>query len=976
MKRALDVLLSVAALLALAWPVQAAAGRTEATPTGQTITPTAAAGAAFQPLNPDLSQFPDHLAGQAAALALSPDGRTLLILTSGYNLMFGDDGKPIPTASMEYVFVYDASGAAPVKRQVIRLPNSFLGLDWSPSGERFYVSGGMDDDVLEYARSGSGFALKRRFPLGHKTGVGLSAKPEAGALAVSPDGRTLLVANFQNDSVTLIDLATGATTERDLRPGIIDARRTGEAGGSFPRAVLWAANDKAYVTSQRDREIIALRIEPGAIEIARRMKVRGQPVALALNAKRSRLYAAVDDTDGVLVVDTASDKLIERIATVAPPAMLTAQTRRLGGAGSNSLALSPDGATLLVTNGAENDVAVVRLDAGAAGLAVNRREEGDGDEDDEEGDHGPAASGGSAVVGLIPTGWYPTAIAVARDGRRIFVVNGKSNTGPVPHNCRANTSIGPDHDNACRAANQYVWQKQAAGFLALPPPSAAELGRLTRQVAMNNHYIGAGLGGADAATFAFLRQHIRHVIYVVKENRTYDQVLGDLEVGDGDPRLTVFPRAMTPNQHALARQFVDLDAFFDSGESSNTGWNWTTAARTNDFTEREAPVNYANRGLQYDQEGDNRDINMGYATSDQRRSANPASPFDPNVLPGAIDVAAPDGPGGEQGRGYLWDSALRAGLSVRNYGFYGDLFRYAAERAGAAQILPERQPYRTGHKVFYVDKPALMPLTDPYYWGFNQAVPDYWRFKEWEREFDAYTASGAAPNLMLVRLPHDHTGSFDTAIDGVNTVEAELADNDYAVGLLVQKVSRSRFASDTLIFVVEDDAQDGPDHIDAHRSIAFVVGPYVKQGAVVSRRYTTVSLVKTIEAVLGLEPMGLNDALAEPMGEVFDIRQPNWRFEARLPAVLRSTALPLPPRTDAEASCPTAPIRSAAWWAKAMAGQNFSVEDHLDTPAFNRALWTGLKGDAAAYPAVRDGRDLRSNRAALVRAAKRSPCGA
>jgi hypothetical protein len=149
----------------------------------------------------------------------------------------------------------------------------------------------------------------------------------------------------------------------------------------------------------------------------------------------------------------------------------------------------------------------------------------------------------------------------------------------------------------------------------------------------------------------------------------------------------------------------------------------------------------------------------------------------------------------------------------------------------------------------------------------------------------------------------------------------------------------------------------------------------VKQGAVVSRRYTTVSLVKTIEAVLGLEPMGLNDALAEPMGEVFDIRQPDWRFEARVPSVLRSTALPLPPRTDAEVGCRTAPIRSPDWWAKAMAGQNFAVEDHLDTPAFNRALWAGLKGDRTPYPAGRDGRDLRSKRAVLLKAAKRSPCG-
>jgi len=227
----------------------------------------------------------------------------------------------------------------------------------------------------------------------------------------------------------------------------------------------------------------------------------------------------------------------------------------------------------------------------------------------------------------------------------------------------------------------------------------------------------------------------------------------------------------------------------------------------------------------------------------------------------------------------------------------------------------------------------------------------------------------------MVRLPHDHTGSFKDAIDGVDTVETELADNDYAVGLLVDKVAKSPFAKDTLIFVIEDDAQDGADHVDAHRSIAFVVGPYVKHGAVVSRRYTTVNLVRTIEAVLGLEPMGLTDALAEPMGAVFDTAQARWSFDARVPGVLRTTKLPLPPLTSAQAGCVEAPHRSRDWWAKAMAGQNFDVEDHLDTPAFNRALWRGLKGDSAPYPSLRDGRDLSQDRAQLLKTAGVTGCG-
>jgi DNA-binding beta-propeller fold protein YncE len=934
----------MAAVLALGLSAGAAlAEAPQFTPTGQFITPRAAPGAIFEPLNPHLAGDPGYTAGQASAVALSPDGHTLLVLTSGYNLYFDKGGGQVPAMSEEYVFVFDVSGPRPVQRQVILVPNTFLGLAWAPSGGRFYVAGGVDDCVYEYAPGTAGFALGRTFRLGHTAGVGLAVKPEAGALAVSPDGRRLLVANVQNESVTLIDLASGALTEQDLRPGVIDPARAGTPGGSYPRAVVWTSPTRAYVASERDREIIALDVTDSGTKVAGRTTVTGQPVALA--ARGTRLYAALDNADRIAVLDARSGRLEGAFAAAlgpgAPPALA-----RLGGAGTNGLALSADGRTLYATNGGANDVAVIRLAPE------------------------PAAS---RVVGLIPTGWYPTALAVRPDGRQLFVVNGKSNTGPVPQACRINLGIDPHHDDACRAANQYVWQLEKAGFLTLAPPTPAALAALTRQVAANNRYAPRSHAGEGAETMAFLKAHIRHVIYIVKENRTYDQVLGDLEVGNGDPKLAIFGRAMTPNQHALARQFVDLDAFFDSGESSNTGWDWTTAARTNDWTEREGPVNYADRGLQYDQEGANRNVNVGYATSDERRRANPLSPADPNVLPGARDVAAPDGPDDEEGRGYIWDAAQRASISVRNYGFFGDLTRYEAA-TGPYQIALEREPWKTGHTVFYVDKPALMGVTDPYFWGFNQALADYWRVKEWEREFDAFVAKGEAPALMLLRLPHDHTGSFAEGLDGVNSVETELADNDYAVGLVVQKVAASPLAKDTLIFVIEDDAQDGPDHVDAHRSIGFVVGPYVKHGAVISARYTTVNMVRTIEAVLDLQPMGLNDALAAPMADAFDPREADWTFTAQVPAVLRTTQLPLPAATAAEAACPAAPARSSAYWTAAMAGQDFSSEDRLDTPRFNRALWRGIKGDAP-YPARRDGRNLRDGRPALLAAAGVGRCG-
>lgn len=896
---------AVAALLLAAAAAHAAPFKTA--PTGQALTPTAAPGAVFESLNPDLAGAPGFTAGQAAAVALSPDGRTLLVLTSGFNRNAGPDGKVDPALSKEYVFVFDVAGARPVKRQVVQVNNSFLGLAWAPDGLSFYVSGGVDDAVLSFQRAraerGGGFAAGPAFKLGHKSGLGVDAKPAVAGVAVSPDGRRLLAANVQNDSVSLIDLQTGDIKELDLRRG------AGVAGGTFPRSVTWTSATTAYVTSERDREIVRLDLAAQP-RVAGRIAVHGQPVALTAGRGGRLLYAAINNSDAVAVIDTATDQVIDTAPTAGPRGRAP---RGLGGAGSNGLVLSADQRRLYVTNGGENAVAVAAVSRGGRHLEV---------------------------LGLIPTGWYPTAAAISKDGRRLFVVNGKSLPGPNPGNCRNTLSIDPSAQSRCRAANQYVWQMEKAGFLMAPIPGPATLVGLTRRVEANNTQ-DARASLAEQKLAAFLRTHIRHVIYVVKENRTYDQVLGDLGRGDGDPGLVLFPEAIAPNHHAVARTFVDLDAFRDTGESSNTGWNWTTAGRTNDWTEREAPVNYANRGLQYDQEGNNRNVNVALATAAQRHAARAKTPADPDLLSGQADVAGLDGRDDEDdggGHGYLWDAAQRAHVSVRNWGFYGDLSRYDE---GEPDRLPlEREPWKSGLQVFYPAKAALAGVSDPFFRGFDQAFPDFWRLQEWKREFADFAAKGSAPTLMLVRLPHDHFGGFKEGIDGVDTVETEMADNDYAVGLLIETVAKSRFAADTLIFVVEDDAQDGADHVDAHRSLALVAGPYVRHGAVVSTPYTTVDLLHTIETMLGLRAQNLNLARARFMGDIFDASLPHWTYEAVVPRALRATRLPLPPAATAEAP-PS--MRSADYWAKAMAGQDFRSEDRLDTLRFNAALWRGLK---------------------------------
>jgi DNA-binding beta-propeller fold protein YncE len=270
----------------------------------------------------------------------------------------------------------------------------------------------------------------------------------------------------------------------------------------------------------------------------------------------------------------------------------------------------------------------------------------------------------------------------------------------------------------------------------------------------------------------------------------------------------------------------------------------------------------------------------------------------------------------------------------------------------------------TKTQVAFSTNAVLRPKTDIYFRGFDNSLPDYWRYQEWARDFDAHYATGGLPNLELVRFMLDHTGNFSTAIDGVNTVELQQADNDYAVGLLVQKISHSRYKDNTLIFVIEDDSQDGADHVDSHRSIAFIAGPYVKQQRVISTAYNTVDFVRTIEEILGTKPLNLNDSLAVPMVDVFDEKLQDWTFTATPSALLANTALPIPKNLFAGMK-PLKPTHDAAYWAEATRGMDFRSEDRIDFDKYNRILWKGIMGDKP-YPEEPSGLDLRKNRGALL----------
>src|SRR6266404_4884299 len=603
-------------------------------PTGVHITPSAAKGSIFQALNPGLVSDPSFTVGQAVSAAVSPDGKTLLILTSGYNnqnfTSGPHKGDTNPAESAEYIFVFDISAGKPLQTQVLQVPNAFDGLAFNPSGKEFYVSGGPDDNVHFYNWNGLSWAESGTpVKLGHAGAIALGhITPGAMGLAVTGDGKRLVVANYENDSISLIDIV-GSTVlgELDLRPG------GGKAGGTYPEWVAIQGNNTAFVSSARDREVIVVDLTGNALVVTDRIALKGQPTRLALNAKQTRLYVAESSSDAVAVISTSSHKVLEEIGTTAPKSVF-ANEKGYKGSSPNSATVSPDGRFLYVTNGGANSVAVIRL------------AQTDGAK--------------SELIGLIPTGWYPNSASVSADGSMLYVVNGKSNAGPNPKGCRDAASVKPGgNETACGASNSYVWQLTKAGFLSLTVPRGEALEDLTEQVARNNYYNGKA-NGEDKEMMAFLHNKIQHVIYIVKENRTYDQILGDLGKGNGDPSIVVYPRPITPNWHALADQFVDLDNFYDSGEVSGDGWNWSTSARAADTIEKTEPINYPGRGLNYDYEGTNRNVNVAYATPTDR------------------------------------DSALRAGLSVRNYGFFVDLTRYSIQE-NIGGIPPSiRDPFASG----------------------------------------------------------------------------------------------------------------------------------------------------------------------------------------------------------------------------------------------------------------------------------------
>ena len=981
----------VIALVIPAVPANAQSAPQQLPNMGQQITPLAPQGSALKFLNPGLPPpAQDWLASQAVTSVVSPDHKTMLVMTSGYNrYAISNIGPPTggvtwyPPDSNEYVFIFDISTPTPVQLQTVQMPAAYSGIVFDPSGLAFYVGGGAADAVLIVQRSSITAPWPVQptgaLPLGHKSlGLGLTITPNgatavnnavgvypcAAGIGISSDGQTLVVANYYNDSISVftgglnhwspVPGPVASIAGLDLRPGKNDPSKVGIPGGEYPYWVVVKGNGSsatAYVSSIRDREIVVATLG-AAPAVLTRIAVKGQPNKMTLNAAQTLLYVADDQSDTVEVIDTTKNVILESIPVIASLLPASLAQNKYKGANPNSVALSPDETQLYVTDGNLNCISVVALSG---------------------------TNSGDQVVGLIPTGWYPNSVSFSGDGSTVFAINGKSPTGANASFCYG--GYGPPGSPTCMAANTYNPQLTKSSVQTFPRPSAAQLGTLTPIVAANNRFSYTE-SDSDKAVMAAVRQGVQHVIFILKENRTYDQVLGDLPIGNGDPALTEFGQAVTPNLHNLALKFVTLDNLLTTAEVSFDGWLWSTSAQAPDVVQKEWPVTYGYRALGIESEGLNRNVNVGIPAVPTgtvqgdvaaRQAADPFTSSDPDVLPGQADVGAPDGPNNQLNSGFLWNSALRANppLTVRNYGFFIDGSLYST----TAETIPVlRNPFSTGTVVAHPTDVALSSFTDPYFRGFDNSLPDYWRYSEWARDFDANerrarpdVGAPAFPqglaSLTLVRFMHDHTGNFDVAIDGVNTPELMVADNDYAVGLLIQKIANSKYANNTLIFVIEDDAQDGGDHVDSHRTIAFVAGAYVKQGALVSTAYNTIDFIRTMEEVMGLPPMNLNDALARPMADIFNTFPTPWSFTAAPSALLYNTQLPLPRRT-AGLKAPKS-THNARYWAKATKDLDFTYADLVDSDDFNQILWKGLMGNKP-YPSAPTGIDLRRNRAELL----------
>lgn len=809
--------------------------------------------------------------GRPVDLALSPDDRTLYV-KDNRGLVVLD----VATWAVRQELPFGKGHGG----------GSMHGLAVSRNGSRVYATSA--EQTLAEAEVGADGRLAFRRTIALPGPKGGKDPSHPCGIALSADGRTAYVCLSRNNSLAVVDLESGKLVEQvpvGVAPFDVMLSPDGKHayvsnwGGRRPKAGERTGKSSGTDVLVDERGVGASGTVGWVDLPGRRMDAEAavglHPAGLALSRDGTALYVANANSDTVSILDTKTFR-VEHTLTVRPDPDLPF------GSATNALALSPDGKTLYAANGGNNAVAVIRL-----GTAPKE----------------------ASVAGYIPSGWYPAAV-VATD-TDVFVANVKGN--------------GPQ--SKIKGEEGWNTHGHRGTVTRVGPPDAATLARYTEQVRSDARVpqvlraldrARSGVKPVPVPARAGEPSVFEHVVYVIKENRTYDQVFGDIKEGNGDPKLCLFPDEITPNHHALAREFVLLDNFYCNGVLSADGHAWATEGNVTDHLERSFG-------------GFTRSYTFG------------------------------DDPLSYSSTGFLWDNALLRGLSFRNYGELA-----YSEPDGKADFTAVYRDFSTKtNKVRITQKynlPTLERYSAPDYPGWNMNVPDALRIEAFLKEFREFERKGEFPNLTIVFLPQDHCSG---TTPGMPTPRAHMADNDLALGRLVEAVSASKFWPKTCVFVIEDDPQDGFDHVDGHRSLCLVVSPYTKRKAVVSRFYNQTSVLHTMERILGLPPMNQLDALAPVMDACFTDRPDLTPYTARPATVpldeLNRKVKDLPPK---ERELALLSLK-----------QDFRRVDRADEDALNRILWHAVKGVDAPYPAHLAGGHGRGLKELRLRHAKPNETG-
>lgn len=776
-------------------------------------------------------QTPDEINSRRVSLPngwqLTPVGKILTLGDLPLNIAISPDKKLAAVTnngqSTQSIQLIDIKRGKVVNSVIIG--KSWLGLVFSGDGKYLYASGGNDNIIIRYSVRKNQLENRDTIIIGKPW----PEKISVAGMAIDDSKKVLYVVTKENNSLYAIDLITkGIVSQTPL-------------GGEGYTCILSPDNKILYASCWGCDKVIVF--DTYTQNIKGSIPVGDNPNDMCITSDGNYLFVANANDNNVSLIDTKQQKVIETLNTALYPDAPIGST-------TNSVALSDDEKILYIANADNNCLAVFDV----------------------------SAPGKSKSKGFIPTAWYPTCVRFAKD--KILVSNGKGMNsmanpyGPNPSR-RGDEVVYQEGGKEQKIKVQYIGGLFKGTLSMINVPDEEQMGIYSKAVYANTPYTkdkeltSGSPDGNPVPKKVGDPSPIKHIFYIIKENRTYDQVLGDMPEGNGDPDLVLFGEKITPNQHAIAREFVLLDNFYVNGEVSADGHNWTMGAYATDYLEKNWPTSYGGRGGSYPGEG-------------AREIAN-------NKL-------------------FFWDQCNQHGVTYRTYGEF-----------------------------VKTDGPSIPVLKDHYCKYFTpwiQSVRDTVRFRQWKRDFDSLIAVNSVPAFNSIRFINDHTEGLSL---NKPTPFAHVADNDLAVGMFLDYLSHSPIWKESLVLIVEDDAQNGPDHVDAHRSTAYIAGGYVKQGFVDHTAYTTTSLLRTMELILGLPPMTQYDAASNSL----------WRCFNNTPDHPSFTVKPCQVNLDEK-------NLAVNKWQALSETFDFTIEDRVNDFQFNEVIWRAVKGlDSPCPPSVR-----------------------